>query len=246
MVEGTTKPQLVALLKSGADEQRAFIVSLSAAQRVQIGTSEKWSAKDTLAHNVYFQARTIRNHQLLQRGETPPALPDITADEQSVNIFLAHRDQPWPEVIAAAEAAFAGLIILLDGYSEADLMTPNQLMKPNTPLWNTPLWREFLSNGYTHPLMHYADFYLEHGDLTHATDLQKRLAKENASFGDDELHGDADYNLACFYAKTGQIESALALLSGALKLAPRLVEWSKEDPDLVSLHAELGYQALYG
>ena len=71
------------------------------------------------------------------------------------------------------------------------------------------------------------------------------MAKETASLGDDDVCGIADYDRACFYAKTGQKGQALALLPGALNMPPRLVDWSKEDPDLISLHAEPACQALY-
>jgi len=239
MADGTIKDKLVAVLKIGADEQRAFVAGLNDAQRAQVGTADKWSAKDNLAHIVFWQKHLVHDYQILERGETPPQLPDD--NEQNQIIFQTYRDQSWPEVIAAAEAAHAGLSALLQGYSEADLTTPNRLPSPR----DYPLWRDFLSSGYAHPVLHYADFYLEHGDMARATSLQQQLAKNSASLGDDDARGVADYNLACFYAKTGQKDPALALLPNALKLAPRLIEWSKEDPDLVSLHAETAYQALY-
>ena len=58
-------------------------------------------------------------------------------------------------------------------------------------------------------------------------------------------YGIARYNLACFYALTGQIDLALPELREALKLRPSLLEWSKQDPDLAVLRAEPMYQALY-
>jgi len=51
--------------------------------------------------------------------------------------------------------------------------------------------------------------------------------------------------LACFYAANGQLEQALVILPEALRLQPDLVEWSKEDADLISLHNLPAYQALY-
>lgn len=239
MPDGTIKPKLIELLKVGADEQRAFIAGLSESQRTQVGTPEKWSAKDYLTHIVFWQKRLVQDYKLLERGETPSELPDD--DEQNQIIFQTHLAQSWPETIAAAESAYTDLLAQLEVYSEADLTTENRLPSPR----NNPLWRDFLSSGYAHPVSHYADFYLEHGDMAHATALQQQLAKNTANLGDDEARGIADYNLACFYAKTTQKDLALALLPNALKLSPRLIEWSKEDPDLLSLHAEPAYQALY-
>ena len=53
------------------------------------------------------------------------------------------------------------------------------------------------------------------------------------------------YNLACANALAGRREKALALLREGLQLNPGLVAWSKSDPDLVSLHGESEYQAIY-
>jgi len=239
MVEEMFKPKLVALLKRGIEEQRAFIAGLSDVQRAEVGTSHKWSAKDNLAHIAFWQKLHVQEFQMLKRGETLPKLPDD--NEQNELIFQAHHDQTWPDVIAATESASADLLALLEGYIEADLTTSNQLPPPRI----SPARRYFLENGYSHPIFHYADYYLEHGEIARATALQQELAKGTASLGDDDSCGIADYNLACFYAKTGQKDLALGLLPGALKLAPRLLEWSKEDSDLLSLHGETAYQALY-
>src|SRR5579871_2169758 len=171
MGEGNIKPKLVALVKTGADEQRAFVAGLTDAQRTQVGTPQRWSAKDNLAHIAFWQKHLVGDHQTLERGETPPQLPDD--NEQNQIIFQMYRDQTWSEVNAAAESAYKGLLALLEGYSEADLTTPNRLPSPR----DYPLWRDFLSSGYSHPVFHYADFYLEHGDVARATTLQIQLAK---------------------------------------------------------------------
>jgi len=239
MAEGTIHSKLLALIKLGLEEQRAFITGLSETQRAQVGTLDKWSAKDNVAHITFWQRHQIQVVQMLERGETPAKMPDD--NEQNAIIFQAHCDQSWSEVISAAESAYADLLALLETYTDADVTIPNRLPSPR----NNPLWRSFLSDGYTHPLFHYADFYLEHGDIARATTLHERLAQGTAGLGDDEAHGIADYNLACFYAKTGRKDLALALLPKALKLSPNLVDWSKEDPDLISLHGEKAYLALY-
>jgi len=239
MAEGTVKSKLAALLKAGADEQRVFIAGLSDAQRAQVGTPDKWSAKDQVAHNASAQGRHAEIFRSVERGEPPEKIQDI--DEHNLVAFQKYHNHSWPEIIAAVDASYAALLALLERYSEAYLTTPNGLMLP----LDNPPWRLFMTSGFTHPMLHFADYYLEHGDMERATAFQKRLAEGTASLGDDDSRGIADYNLACFYAKTGQEDSALALLPNAMKLAPRLVEWSKQDTDLVSLQAEPAFQALY-
>jgi hypothetical protein len=76
--------------------------------------------------------------------------------------------------------------------------------------------------------------------------MQEELTEQLGRYGDQLVpRGEALYNLACFYAVSGQADRALALLPEALRLRPDLIEWSKEDTDLVSLHSLPGYQALY-
>jgi hypothetical protein len=76
--------------------------------------------------------------------------------------------------------------------------------------------------------------------------MQEELTELLGQYGDQLVpRGEALYNLACFYAVNGQADQALALLPEALRLQPDVVEWSKEDPDLVSLHGLPAYQALY-
>jgi hypothetical protein len=55
----------------------------------------------------------------------------------------------------------------------------------------------------------------------------------------------ARYNLACFYALTGQKKKAMAELRESLQTNPDLIEWSKRDSDLDSLRDDPAFQALY-
>jgi hypothetical protein len=238
MADDTIKSKLVALLNSANEEQRAFIAGLSDSQRSEVGTSERWSVKDNLAHIVFWQQRQVQVNKALVHGETLPP------EKSNQTIFEEWQDRSWSDVLAAIAESNVALLALLESYSEADLTTPDRLPPPR----ERPLWRYILSNGYVHPMGHYADCYLDQGDLARAAVLQQKIAKESNAFADladSEWHGIADYNLACFYAKTGQKSLAFELLPGALKLAPSLVEWSKEDPDLVPLHNDPEYRALY-
>jgi hypothetical protein len=54
-----------------------------------------------------------------------------------------------------------------------------------------------------------------------------------------------DSALACHYALTGQAENAITNLREALALNEGMIEWSRQDPDLKSLHELEAYQALY-
>ena len=56
--------------------------------------------------------------------------------------------------------------------------------------------------------------------------------------------GQALYNLACFYALSGEKDKSLENLSKAFSLRPDMIEWSKEDTDLASLWDEPAFLAL--
>ncbi len=92
-------------------------------------------------------------------------------------------------------------------------------------------------------MLHYADFYRRRGDLAKGTQVYQASVAAVADW--PEQYGIARYNLACFYALSGQTELALSELREALQLRPNLIEWSKQDPDLAALRAEPAYQALY-
>ena len=57
--------------------------------------------------------------------------------------------------------------------------------------------------------------------------------------GDDpHWTGALDYNAACIFARAGKLDGAFGLLEAALAQRKDLIEWSKQDPDLVSLRAD--------
>jgi tetratricopeptide (TPR) repeat protein len=125
---------------------------------------------------------------------------------------------------------------------------PEALADPNRYEWQSgrSLLSSLVGNGFWHPESHIAQCYIDRGDLPRATRMQEALIEQLGQYGDQLApRGEALYNLACFYATSGQADKALALLPEALRIQPDVVEWSKEDPDLVSLHGLPAYQALY-
>jgi hypothetical protein len=69
-------------------------------------------------------------------------------------------------------------------------------------------------------------------------DTARRLVGEREEFGY------IVYNLACFYAQTGQTDLALAALREAFASAPSLRGESREDDQLSSLHDDPAFQAV--
>lgn len=235
------KPRLLDLLRHARADEQALVAGLSEADHAATGTLERWSPKDLVAHLAAWRQRLIDRLAAALRGETPPSVDEL--DEINAAIFEKNRERSWPEVLAEAERVFAGLVAQLDPFTEEDLTDPNRYP------WRKgdPLYLTILGPGFLHPETHLVEFYRERGDLARAEQIQRAMAETVGSKLSDSprMRGLTLYNLACFYATTGQPDKALPLLRESLPLHPRLVEWSQQDPDLASLRDLPAYQALY-
>jgi tetratricopeptide (TPR) repeat protein len=172
------------------------------------------------------------------------AVPEESEQFEQANarVFEEWRDLPWPSVIEESERACHELIERVQAADGDALVDPNRFE------WQQgrSLVSSIVGNGVWHPQAHMAQFYVDRGDLPRATRLQEQLTELIGPYGDElTSRGEALYNLACFYSTSGQFDKALALLPEALRLRPDLLEWSKEDTDLVPLHGLPAYQALY-
>ncbi len=236
------KSRLLDLLRRAHTDEQALVSSLTAEEKAAAGTPERWSAKDLLAHITYWRDRLTQRLAARARGESFSGLTDREVDEENAVVFEAHREQSWEEVQAYAERVFDQLIALVSQFGEQELTDP-------TPVgWydNRSLLAAIVGNSFTHPETHVAGFYLERGDLAHARQMQEDMADALVGIdGSPKTRGAALYNLACFYALSGESAKAIELLRQALPLRADLVEWSKQDTDLVSLRKLPEYQALY-
>ncbi len=55
-----------------------------------------------------------------------------------------------------------------------------------------------------------------------------------------------EYNRACFATLCGDTEEALRLLAIALEKRQSSLDWARQDPDFVSLHADPRFWVLVG
>ena len=94
-----------------------------------------------------------------------------------------------------------------------------------------------MGSSYEHAREHFAQYYLDRHDLPRATHVSESWTERVVQTEAPEVvKGTVLYNLACFYALHEQLEKASVTLQQALRLAPRLEEWSRSDPDLIALH----------
>jgi len=234
------KAKLVDLLQRAHEEERTFFASLSDGECSATGTPECWSVKDVAAHLAEWKARMGQRLASARRNETPPKYDDV--DQANAEIFEQYCHQSWDDVLKALERAHAELMEQTRAMPEGDLVDAERFPWQD----GRPLWRSIVGSGYSHPVQHLAQLYLERGQRDYATQIQETAAELLASLDDSpNWRGVTIYNLACHYALSGEREKAIAKLGEALRLNPDLTEWSKQDPDLASIREEPAYRSLY-
>jgi tetratricopeptide (TPR) repeat protein len=234
------KAKLVELIQNAILEEQSFIHSQGESGNTGEGSLEHWSAKDVLAHIRAWKENMIQGLEATAEGGSTAWDDDV--DATNARLFELHRSENWQRVIAGLDATDRRLVEAVQMMSELELMDPGRNPWRN----KRPAWVSIAGNGFTHPIVHIGQYAFEHGDAERGTRLFEmaadRLMKVDTS---PNWQATAVYNLACAYAMGGQHERAIDHLRRALALNPDLTEWSKKDPDLVSLHANAEYLALY-
>jgi tetratricopeptide (TPR) repeat protein len=233
------KNRLVDLLQRVQEDERSFVASLGESERSMIGTPERWSAKDVVAHLAEWRARTAANLAAVRRGEPVASNDDI--DASNAEIFQRYHDWSWEDVLRQSETSHSQLIERVQGLTE-DELADTQLLP-----WQRgrPVWRAIAGNEYAHPISHLAICYAERGDQDRATALQETAAWLLAPLDDSPgWQGTIRYNLACHYALIGEKDQAITKLTEALRLYPGLAEWARQDTDLISIREEPAFQKL--
>ena len=241
MTLSTEQNALLALIDRAYAAQNEWVAGLSDAERELVGTPERWSAKDMLAHITFWQQVMIDRLNMVRRGETPTLFGDF----QPVNerIFDERNTHSWQQVRDEAAAAYAAAGEHVRTFDTATLTERDRFA------WNhnEPLVSNILSNSYWHPLEHAARFAIERGDNAHAIALMDdAIVNEPALAVFPHDRATALFNLACLYATTGLPAQALALLPESFALRPDLIEWSKQDSDLDSIRDTPEFQELVG
>jgi len=239
-VNDSVKTQLRRLIDLAHQRQLAQIAALPDAEREEAGTPERWSAKDHLAHTMYWKQRLSERLAAAAHGETPAEDGDVQSTNQAN--FEAHRHRPWADVLADDARIHAQLLANLDALSEEDLADPARFAWKN----GEPLLGNVLGNLW-HVQEHLAQPFLNRNDLDGATQVFETHAREiMQSSLPPVARAYTLYNLACFHAVLmGNKAKALESLGEALRLLPSLTEWSKQDPDFAALRDDPAYQALY-
>ena len=204
------KPQLLELLEYAYRQEQVFVQSLAGEARSAVGTPERWSAKDTLAHIAAWKRRAAQVLAAIAGGE--PGLDFEGLDQFNAEVFREHRDLPWFDVLDKSRQAYRLLREQTQATPEDVLAAP----EPSGPQ-DKPAWWFVVGNGCTHALGHLAQAYIEQGQAAFALEMQEGAAELLL-----QLDGGPDwrvyYGLAGHYAAAGQPEKAIAALRRAAML----------------------------
>lgn len=231
MTSDAFKPVLLDLLRQAHHNQNTFFQQLPAAELSATGTPELWSAKDHVAHLTFWRQRLTLRLQAIVHDEPQPEIESY--EQLNPQIFEAHRTQPWPAVLAESDQAYADLTACTALVGDDDLTALGRFEWVGGGM---PLYTAFMGNCYEHTQNHLAQYLLDRQEDARAVAIYEQWAGSVVEAGvPDLLKGYTLYNLACFYATHGQVETARPALRQALALYPEVREFALTDPDLVAL-----------
>jgi tetratricopeptide (TPR) repeat protein len=224
------KQELMQMLAAGRDRE-AELQGLCVDEPAR--TDGGWTAKDQLAHLVYWRLRNARLLEAVRSGGNLPS--PVDDDEQNAIVYAENRDRPAADIKKDASASWTAMASFLESCDEGDLLKPHPYA-PEYRLWET------VAGDVDHLAAHFASFYLERGEAGRAEAAQRwayGLARD--AFGEPAPRADSAYNLGCFFARTGRAEEAVAMFRESFEAKPALKDHARQDPDLDSLrsHPEL-------
>jgi hypothetical protein len=131
----TTKSEILAMLRSEFDLWEKVLNSLSVQQITAPKFISEWSIKDTVAHLMAWQTRSIARLEAALHDKEPefprwPVLPvpdpGDNSDEINAWIYQTYRDQPWSGIHSAWSAGFQRFMELAQAIPEKDLLDPQK------------------------------------------------------------------------------------------------------------------------
>ena len=222
---------LIELLQSMRRAEREVFGSLTASLRDAPIRPNDWSPKDHQAHLTAWKSRQVRRFAAARDGvEIPPLSDGPETDELNAEIHASRAHWTWDALVEEANQVSDQL------ENEIAATDPGLIASSERLLGGT------LGNGPFHAMTHFgwlidAGVGVDEGRVGEYVDEVVRLLRTSRLPRPDV--GAGVYNAACFRALRGQSDAARDLLREAFSLDPELIEWSKQDEELVALRHEL-------
>ena len=130
-----SKLEILAMLQEEFDRWEEVLNNLSAEQITAPNFISNWSIKDTLAHLMAWQTRSIARLEAARMKKDPefprwPVEPEPdpgdNSDEINAWIYETYHDQPWSSIHPAWSAGFQRFLELGQVIPEKDLLDPKR------------------------------------------------------------------------------------------------------------------------
>jgi len=233
------KEQLFDLIENGIKEFQALNVELSPEILHQKGMLRNWAARDDVIHCAVYTQR-FADRLTWPRDHARQDLDDFLKFNDEV--WEKHQTETWEEALEMWEKACRDVIKGLEPLSDEELRSNK------TFVWlgeQPPV--EYVSGLiYVHAMFHKQYIFTRNGMTDAAIACADKVYQMVESLDTSEVgRGRNLYNKACSYALVGRKPEAIRMVKEALRLAPNLVEWSKQDTDLGSLRDDPDFKAIY-
>jgi hypothetical protein len=167
----------------------------------------------------------------VRRGVEPPARVEVDSEQNAI-VYRATKDMSVAEIKARADVSWDALERAVEACTEEDLRKEH----PHTP--GFAIWQLVPAHA-GHVGMHVMSWLLDVGDVERAREVALWAYRiETDAISQPIQRADADYNLACFYARVKDSRAALPLLRRSLTANPDLIAWARQDGDLDPIRQE--------
>lgn len=234
------KQALLGLLKGVQADRDALYKGLSAKQKEELGTLQRWAARDHFSHLAFWYGNFARQLNASLKNEKVPLVGNYF-NEVNDGIFIRNRERPLEDLACEEVTGWRECVEILSAMSADDLCDPQKFAW----LEGHAMVERALGNMGWHPESHFADYLVKQGELEKAAAMQEKFTRDIMQF--DTWRSNAIYNLGCFYALNGKPEKAIECVKEAFGMpdGKRLVEWSRQDSDLDAIRGEAAFKALF-
>lgn len=145
------KAEFLAELRAGRTEWDGTLSRIDEERITEPGAEGVWSAKDVVAHVAWHEREMeamLRTH-----NATGSDLWNLPLDERNAAIQAENSNQPLATVFAEGRAAYAALLLVVEGLADEDLTDPKRYR--GMPADWVP-WQIVAGNSYEHEREHAA------------------------------------------------------------------------------------------
>jgi hypothetical protein len=204
------------------------------------GKVDNWSAKDNIFHSLVWSNNRLDMLETIERDENWTDVDYGDFSEINREIYEEHKNKSWDDLQLMIGTTYQRGLAYINRASEETLLEKKEGDE-------RPFWRIVADNFVIHPMLHIWDLLQKSGrdDLmieNFGDDFSNMLRKLDTS---EDWLGTIDYNQACLFSLSGNLEKAITKLGKALKLNSGLIDWSKQDSDLDPLRELPEFLELY-